>query len=76
MEFDILQWWLQALHATVMKQMEITEMLENIRESQLHVSPSSPWLGSGEQECHELTPHKFVLFYAEKKIVLLEKKQQ
>ncbi|KAL0661608.1 hypothetical protein Bca4012_098445 [Brassica carinata] len=35
-EFD-LEKTKRALHATVMKQMEITEMLENIRESQLHV---------------------------------------
>ncbi|KAG2250979.1 hypothetical protein Bca52824_081115 [Brassica carinata] len=34
-EFD-LEKTKRALHATVMKQMEITEMLENIRESQLH----------------------------------------
>ncbi|KAG5391345.1 hypothetical protein IGI04_021308 [Brassica rapa subsp. trilocularis] len=40
-EFD-LEKTKRALHATVMKQMEITEMLESIRESQLHVPLYNP----------------------------------
>ncbi|KAL0696416.1 hypothetical protein Bca4012_063596 [Brassica carinata] len=52
-EFD-LEKTKRALHATVMKQMEITEMLESIRESQLHdPAPYMNHVGDQMQEVHD-----------------------